>query len=389
MTQSSESSSNMLLLPVAAIVAGGGVAALVAYKTANNNKTKEEPEYEYDLWGKKVKLGIEPSKFPTAEEMAKMEEILPNCQHGWFESVQDKKLLHYRKFVPKNDKPKAVVIYQHGLQAHSGVAFVTSTQKKLNLAVQVQHYVEEQGFALYGFDQLGHGYSEGLRMHIPNYQTWVDDYANFCTNIVAKEWPSIPLFLTGHSLGSTMTLLLAHQWQTCGTAPSNFRGMVVVAPAIVPDLPPPPVVYVLKKILAPRYPTWTPFFMPNPVSPDRIWRDEETFRLNTDVRYKEMGLDAAGKKLRLGTAVQCLAALEKVKNNVIPSLKVPFMAIHGVKDYAVPCKGTDILEAKAATPQADFRILRYEEGYHDLFADPVADDMMDQIVAWMKDRMKK
>jgi len=83
----------------------------------------QETTYEYDLWGKKVNLGIPKDKFPTDDEIAVMEAKLPApCEHGWFPSSFSQQQLHYRKIVPSAETiPKAVVVFHHGITSHGGV----------------------------------------------------------------------------------------------------------------------------------------------------------------------------------------------------------------------------------------------------------------------------
>eukprot|EP00545_Synedropsis_sp_CCMP1620_P009764 CAMPEP_0119003536 /NCGR_PEP_ID=MMETSP1176-20130426/618_1 /TAXON_ID=265551 /ORGANISM="Synedropsis recta cf, Strain CCMP1620" /LENGTH=396 /DNA_ID=CAMNT_0006955147 /DNA_START=147 /DNA_END=1337 /DNA_ORIENTATION=+ len=385
---SSSSSSMMFIVPMAV---AGGLAAVAAYNS-HLSRTTEEPTYQYDLWGKTVHLGIPKDKFPNTQEMDDMEKNMPGCEHGWFTSPSSGKQLHYRKFLPeqnKNKKPKAIVIFHHGIQAHSGAAWVTkSNNRKLNLAGQIDEYVTKQGFALYAMDQLGHGYSEGRRMYISEYKNNVQDLTSFSRLAATQHDEAIPLFITGHSFGACLALHAAHEFETnSSAAPKGYKGICIVAPAIVGDLPPPPVTYTLRYVLAPNYPTWQPFFMPNPVSADRVWRDPEALALNIAPRYHEMGLEKAGVPFNLGTAVQMLGALEDVRETVIPSLKSPFCSVHGTKDYGVPVEGTDFLEQHAATAKEDQSILRIDGAYHDLFADPAKEETLAFIVKFMKKRM--
>lgn len=74
---------------------------------------------KYDLWDKEVDIDIPKDVFPSDEEMCSLEAVFPNnMEHGWFESNGSQ--LHYRKFLPSG-KPKGLIIWQHGIQAHSGV----------------------------------------------------------------------------------------------------------------------------------------------------------------------------------------------------------------------------------------------------------------------------
>jgi alpha-beta hydrolase superfamily lysophospholipase len=127
--------------------------------------------------------------------------------------------------------------------------------------------------------------------------------------------------------------------------------------------------------------------MQNPVSADRIWSDKEVLENQTNPRYLSMGLTAGGLPFRLGTAVQLLTATEKVRSDAIPRLNVPYCAVHGTHDVAVPISGTDFLEEKAMTPAEDRVIHRIEGAYHDLLGEPCAEDTTKYLIAFMEDRL--
>jgi pimeloyl-ACP methyl ester carboxylesterase len=201
------------------------------------------------------------------------------------------------------------------------------------------------------------------------------------------------LFLTGESYGSCLTIHVArhlqdHPEEPTGTA-KRFDSFCVNAPAIVPNLPPYPVYFVLRFMLAPLFPTWLPSFMPNPISAERIWRDEEVRAFRTSGRYSNMGIDGSGRPFRLGTAVNLLLALEASRTKAIPGLKVPFCTIHGTNDYGVPIEGSELLYAKSDTPEADKCFYRKEGAYHDLLSDPLAEKVIEHILDWILKRTKK
>lgn len=340
---------------------------------------------KYTLWGKDVELDIPKEAFPTDAEIQAMEDALPECQqHGWFESNGAQ--LHYRKFMPP-EQPRGVVVYQHGILAHTGNAFILNDGRKVNSALMADSF-NKAGYALYALDMLGHGFSEGLRWFVPDWKVNRDDLDNF-TRFVASENPGIPLFLFGESYGSTTALHLARKWQDSDNAPEKFAGVVVIAPAIVSDMPPYPVVFTLRYILAPIFPRWVPFFMPNPVSADRIWRETEVRDIHEDPRWLEMGLDGGGRPFRLRTAVSLTNALEVAREDTIPGLDVPFCAIHGTNDVAVPVEGTDMLEQMAATPVEDRAVYRIDGAFHDLLSDPKSQEVMGYIIKFINDRAEK
>jgi hypothetical protein len=69
---------------------------------------------KHKIFGVERDIDIPSDVFPTESEMAKLEDCMPGCKHGWFDSVVDGAKLHYRKWLPKG-KPKAIVIFMHGI----------------------------------------------------------------------------------------------------------------------------------------------------------------------------------------------------------------------------------------------------------------------------------
>lgn len=175
-----------------------------------------------------------------------------------------------------------------------------------------------------------------------SYQTNVDDLFNFVT-LVGQDLPDTPIMIMGESYGVTLSLHAAAYFQdkqqrelgiTASALAARIDSIILTSPAIEVDTPAFPVLQVLTGF-ASIFPRWTPFFMPNPVSPDQIWRDPQVLDLRTNPAYAGNSIDGSGLKLRLGTAVAVLQAVEDVRNIVIPSLRLPFLTLHGTADEAV------------------------------------------------------
>lgn len=355
--------------------------------SAKENETLTSKLTKKSIFGVERAIDIAESVFPSSQELADLEQGMEGCQHGWFESCFEGAKLHYRKWLP-HGKPKAIVIWMHGISAHSGRAIILDDGKrKLDMPLQCDAWLNEE-YALYSFDHYGHGYSEGLRWFVPTFEINRDDYISFVKMVTKDHEEGTPLFLSGESYGGNLTLHVAKYFQdNPAEKPKGFDSIILVAPAIIPpDLPPKPIVLLLTS-LAKHYPTWIPFFMPNPVSTDRIWRDKRVVEKFDSVRMREMGIEGGGRPYRLATAVSLLEALDKVQTEIISNLKVPFCVVHGENDFAVPISGTDLLMQKAQTPMRDRVLKRQPGGYHDLLADPLAEDTMKVMVSFAKKRV--
>lgn len=342
------------------------------------------------IFGVDRAIDIPEDVFPNEQALADLERGMEGCEHGWMESCFEQAQLHYRKFLPKEaTKPKGIVLWLHGIAAHSGRSLVMEddNHRKLGMALQKEAWLKE-GYALYALDFYGHGYSEGCRWFVPNFEVNRDDIIAFTKLVAAEHDETTPMILTAESYGSCLTLHVAKYFQeNPSEAPKGFDSIILHAPAIIPpDLPPKPIVSLLTA-LSRSYPTWIPFFMPNPVSTKRIWRDPKVFSIFDSHERREMRIEGGGKPFRLATAVSMLVSMEQVREEIIPGLTVPFCVIHGEKDVAVPISGTEYLLDTAHTPQENRAVKRHAEAYHDLFADPTAEETMSFMIDFVNKRL--
>ena len=343
------------------------------------------------VFGVERAVDIPDHVFLSEEERCKMEQVMPPCEHGWFEaSYNSSHQLHYRKWLPTTgEPPRAVVIFMHGIQTHSGKADLLSTGRKINVALQAEALLKE-GMAMFAMDMYGHGYSEGMRFWIPSWENNKADLINFVKNIVKQQVDAkIPVFLMGESYGSTLTLMAAKHFQDHPEdAPQTLDSIILTAPGIIGDVPPQPILGIFIW-LAKRYPKWRPFFMINPVSRERIWRDPEVLKIRSSPEFRARQLDGSGDPFILGTAINLMYALETVRNDVLSDLRMPFLILHGTKDYAVPIAGSELLWETCATPESERKFVRKEGAYHDLFSDFVAEECMADVIEWINRRLEE
>ncbi len=122
--------------------------------------------------------------------------------------------LYYRTWLP-DKPPRGVVAIVHGVGEHTG--------RYQNLA----EALVPAGYIVTGFDQRGHGQSEGQRGHIMAWEEYREDMRVYLAE-VAKMAPGLPLFLYGHSMGSlVMPDYLLHY-------PDGYAGAILSGTAIEP-----------------------------------------------------------------------------------------------------------------------------------------------------------
>lgn len=341
----------------------------------------------YELWGESVDLEIPKDVFPPEEVLKEIEERFNYPEHGFFsEGTHDNKKLHYRKYVPSEGKKlKAIVIYAHGIHAQGGYGMKKSNGKYTQLGIRSRAY-PKAGFGLYVPDMLGHGFSEGHRFYVPDYKTNRDDLLAFVKHVALDLHPGVPVFLSGESYGGCLTLHVARCLQDSDELDkTNVKGVVLNCPAIVGDLPPRPVVWFLRYGLAPFFPRWTPSFMPHPISADRIWKEEEPRTFHSD-KSRMYGLTYGGYPFCLGTAVALLVALQEAREKAIPGLDCKSLLVHhGTSDYGVKIEGSDYLMEHCNTQ--DKKLVKVEDGYHDLFSGDDAEERVQEQLEWMEKRL--
>ena len=88
---------------------------------------------------------------------------------------------------------KAIVVLVHGLGEH--------IQRYKHVAARFN----ERGIAVLGFDQRGHGQTEGKRGLIPSGKQLMDDITS-AIKLARELCPGKPVFLYGHSMGSVEVL---------------------------------------------------------------------------------------------------------------------------------------------------------------------------------------
>lgn len=139
---------------------------------------------------------------------------------GSFQSVSDLAKISYAKYVPVSGEVKAVLQIAHGMAEHK------------ERYEKFADYLCSQNVAVYINDHLGHGESVASKdekgyFGKMSYQAMVED-ARKLTEIAKDEYPAIPYFVFGHSMGSfVMRIYLAKYGDLidgaiiCGTGGSN------------------------------------------------------------------------------------------------------------------------------------------------------------------------
>ena len=120
--------------------------------------------------------------------------------------------LYMQKNAPQN--PHAAVVIVHGLGEHSGrYEYVT---EKLN----------GYGYAVYRFDNRGHGKSGGARGYVDDASKFVEDVHEI-VKAARHDYPELPIFMLGHSMGGFIAAFYGVQYKDT-LAGQIFSGPVIL-----------------------------------------------------------------------------------------------------------------------------------------------------------------
>jgi acylglycerol lipase len=273
---------------------------------------------------------------------------------GTFRGARDKRI-YYQAWLPEGDIKGGILIV-HGIGGHSG-----------RFANVVNHLVP-QGYAVYGFDLIGHGKSEGKRAFI----RCLDDYTNLLTQylMMVKEWlPNKRIFLLGHSMGGTIACyyLIDH--------PDDFEGAVISVPTmIVPDYINPITIRVgkLLSVIAPKT------GLKCTVDLDGLSRNPKVLQAYIDDPLVFRGRTTA----RLGA--EFLEAIIKI-NAKMQKINLPLIILQGSEDRIINPQGSQLLFDGVSSKDKDLKI--YEGLYHEVFNEPEHEQVLSDVAAWLDEHL--
>ncbi len=258
---------------------------------------------------------------------------------------------------------KGVLVIVHGLGEHSGryCAIVDG--------------LTAAGYAVFGFDNQGHGKSEGQRGHINRWQDYRDNVQAFLQLVRARE-PSAPLFLMGHSLGGLIVLDYALR---CAQSPAfealNIGGLVVSAPPIQPmDSAARWVRVVLARLLSGVLPRVSV----------QMGLNKSGLSRDADVTWQAAHDPLSHSYVTLRWGSETLSTIDWVKDH-IDQLALPVLLTHGEADPIVAPSGTRAIFQQIQSPNKS--MTTYPGSYHEPHNDLDAATVVADLVEWLEARI--
>ncbi|PNJ36944.1 monoglyceride lipase isoform X2 [Pongo abelii] len=253
--------------------------------------------------------------------------------------------------------PKALIFVSHGAGEHCG-RYEELARMLMGLDLLV-----------FAHDHVGHGQSEGERMVVSDFHIFVRDVLQHVDSM-QKDYPGLPVFLLGHSMGGAVAIL------TAAERPGHFAGMVLISPLVLAN----PESATTFKVLAAKV---LNLVLPNlslgPIDSSVLSRN----KTEVDIYNSDPLICRAGLKVCFG--IQLLNAVSRVER-ALPKLTVPFLLLQGSADRLCDSKGAYLLMELAKSQDKTLKI--YEGAYHVLHKElpEVTNSVFHEINMWVSQR---
>lgn len=247
-------------------------------------------------------------------------------------------------------RPRAVIGFVHGLGEHCG--------RYSHLA----RYLTKRHYHLALFDMRGHGLSGGKRVHTPSYSHLFDDMDDFLA-LLGKRFPSLPLFLYGHSFGGQLVLNYVLRGSPA------LDGVISTSPWLRLTQPPNVLAQYMVKLLACIFPGLT---IRNIVDSSAL-----SSRSSVASAYdKDPLVNNCGTMLFLDAALrEGLWAIEHSSN-----FTLPLLLLHGTGDKITSHKASEEF-ARKVKGNVSFRL--FKGLYHEMHNEPSQEELFIHIVRWL------
>ena len=249
--------------------------------------------------------------------------------------------------------PKALVCLMHGGGEHTG------------RYEHVGQALNEAGYALFGFDLRGHGKTGGARGHNPSLEEALLDIQRFI-GFQRQNFPEIPIFLYGHSLGAMLALAYAIQH------PDELQGVITTGAFLRSPLWDQKAKVALAKTLGSLLPALT---LPNGLDPSTLSRDPAVIE-----RYVNDPL--VHNRVSLGLAMSSLNGIDLCFAHA-REFTCPLLMMHGTADKLVYASGSEEFAKLAGETNKDVTLKLWDGLYHEIHNEPEQADVFIFMIEWL------
>jgi acylglycerol lipase len=251
---------------------------------------------------------------------------------------------------------RGVVVITHGIRDH---------------AARYQRFADQltkQGFAVFAHDLRGHAHSGGERQRFDSMARVVED-TDMLVNEAKRRYPTLPIYVFGHSLGGLVTTeyALDHGNKLSGVI---LSGAALKRPHSVSGFS-----AAIARIVASVAP-----------SLKVVQVDDSEFSRDKAV-MAALAIDplVTRDKLPAATAAASLNAIADVQQRM-GQMKLPLLVMYGTADSVNPIEGSQAFVQAAAS--TDKTLKTYPGVYHDMMNEPERDQIAADVIAWLLARTR-
>ena len=245
---------------------------------------------------------------------------------------------------------KGVIIITHGMGEHS------------MRYTEMSDFYTNEGYTVISFDIRGHGLSEGKRGHTPGFEFLMDDIERVYTQ-VKKDYPSLPIFLFGHSMGGNLVLNFLLR------KPNSICGAIVTGAYLKLGFDPPKWKIILAKLSSSIWPTLS---QPTELELDALSRNKEVIR-----KYENDEL--VHDRITSAFFINVHFAGQYVIDHA-NEIKTPLLVMHGMEDRLTSPKGSQEFASNAGE---NVHLKMWDGLYHELHNEPEKQEIFHYEMEWM------
>lgn len=252
---------------------------------------------------------------------------------------------------------KAIVVISHGYGEH------------FYLYLPLMERLAAEGYGVYALDHRGHGHSEAERGHLDRFGIFLEDL-DFFVDYVQGLHPTLPLYMIGHSMGGLINFNygLIHPEKVKGQI---FTGAVLTKPGGTKYVP--TCVFWLGSRVLKKYKI-------RPNMKGKLTRKPGEQKISQKKGSAGDPLILRYGTLRFFYEFACCGVNFARKNAEIYGL--PCLFLHGTADKLVPYQKIERIVERLASQDKTLKL--YEGFYHDLIHDPEGEEVVADILNWLK-----
>lgn len=258
----------------------------------------------------------------------------------------------YRQTWRPGGETRAAIVLVHGLGEHSS--------RYAHLARRFT----DAGFAVFALDMRGHGKSGGSRGDL-RIDEAVSDVADL-VNEASAEYPGLPVFVYGHSLGGLISMTFAVRRHP------DIAGLVASAPALDSELREQKVKFAMANLLGGLLPG---IAIPTGLDPEGVSRDPEVV-----AAYKADPL--VHDKGSFALAKQTFSAMDAMMAQT--GFPVPLLIIHGTADRLTVPSASKVFTEQVV---GDVTLIEYDGMFHEPHNEPEQAEVFADVMQWLEPKV--